>query len=122
MDAPEHRLNHEIIDDLSGILGEGFGEIVREQVAQGQVYLRELQRLLGEADAERAMRCAHALKSSAGQIGLQGIHALAWELERICKEDMARGEMNPRAMELHRIIAREFPHAVQALQDYISAR
>lgn len=118
MASPAHALNHEIIDDLMVILGEGFNEIIKEQVAQAHVYLRELQPLLDADDAESAMRRAHAFKSSAGQIGLQGIHALAQNLESTCKADMGTGAVSPQARDLYRAITAEFPEAVRLLLRY----
>lgn len=112
-------LNLEIIDDLKTILGDGFDEIIDEQLEQASIYLRELQQSLADDQPEAAMRCAHSLKSSAGQIGLQGIHALAKELEFTCSVDSERGESSLQAKELCRMIIDELPGAVQSLRNYL---
>lgn len=118
MTVSAHALNHEIIDDLKAILGEGFDEIVEEQVEQAGIYLRDLKTLLTEGNVEMAMRRAHALKSSAGQIGLQGIFALAKELEFTCNADADKGEVSHHAQELFQTICDEFAGAVKALVTY----
>lgn len=118
MTNPAHALNHEIIDDLRAILGSGFDEIVKEQVEQAGIYLGELQQLLDDDDAYMAMRRAHALKSSAGQIGLHGIYRLARDLEVACDADAEKGQASPQAKALFRQLRDGFAGAVQKLLDY----
>lgn len=119
MTTSAQALNREIIDDLKTILGEGFDEIIREQVEQSGEYMRDIQQALDGDDSATAMRRAHALKSSVGQIGLQGIHALAKELEFTCNADSEKGEVSSHAKQLHMLIGDEFPGAVKALVAYV---
>jgi len=112
-------LNYEIIDDLKAILGDGFADIIREQVEQSSVYMQEIRQLLDANDAKGAMRQAHALKSSVGQIGLQGMHALAKELEFTCNADSEKGEVSTHARQLYNLIGDELPGAIKALVVYV---
>lgn len=122
MSSSAHALNHEIIDDLYAILGDGYTEIVNEQVQQALKYLQELQLYLQENDIQKAMRTAHALKSSAGQVGLQGIHDLTKKLEFQCIEDQASNASSAEAKQLYHTICAEFEGAMQALRNYISSK
>lgn len=120
MTASAHALNHEIIDDLKTILGDGFDEIIDEQVEQAAIYLSELQQQLGRNQPQEVVRLAHSLKSSAGQIGLHGIHALAKELEAVSIADSEGGACSLQATELFRTIVEEMPSAVQGLRRYLT--
>lgn len=122
MSASAQALNHEIIDDLYGILGDGYDEIVDEQVEQAQLYLSELDAFLAEDKPNGAMRRAHALKSSAGQVGMHGIYALAKELEMICLADEQNNSCSSQAKILYTTICEEFAGAVQALRNYVAAK
>jgi HPt (histidine-containing phosphotransfer) domain-containing protein len=119
MPISAHALNHEIIDDLYAILGDGYTEIVDEQVEQALKYLKELGELLQADNAKMVTRTAHALKSSAGQVGLEGIHALAKNLEIVSTADQEQGVCSDEAKMLHRTICTEFKAAVMALRDYV---
>jgi HPt (histidine-containing phosphotransfer) domain-containing protein len=118
MTASAHALNHEIIDDLHAILGEGYGEIVEEQVEQAKEYLGEIAGYLAADDPGHVKIKAHGLKSSAGQIGLQGIHALAKELEMTSLADEAHGACSVEAKALYQTICDELFGAVKALHGY----
>lgn len=119
MTASAHALNHEIIDDLKTILGDGFDEIIDEQVEQAAIYLRQLQQYIADDQPQEVARLAHSLKSSAGQIGLHGIHALAKELEATSLADSEGGQCSGQAKELFRTIVEEMPAAVQGLRRYL---
>lgn len=121
MSLPHCNLNREIIDDLQTILGDGFAEIVEEQVEQAVVYIRDMEDLLATNQPEMAMRRAHALKSSAGQVGLQGMHALAKELELTCKADIPSGQTSEKALQLFRTLQKDFTLATQLLRQYIKS-
>lgn len=118
MVASAQTLNHEIIDDLHAILGEGYGEIVDEQVEQAKQYLEEMAGYFAANDPHQVKMKAHGLKSSAGQIGLQGIHALAKELEMTSLADEANGACSTEAKVLYKTICDELFGAVKALQGY----
>lgn len=118
MSASAHALNHEIIDDLRSVLGDGFNDILDEQLEQAGHYLVELEELLRQGDSDQAMRKAHALKSSVGQVGLQGIYALAKELEFMCNSSIGKRLPNTHALELLRLLSDEFPAAVENLRRY----
>lgn len=113
-------LNQEIIDDLHAILGDGFGEIVEEQTIQALEYLQEIARCLKKGKAEAALRYAHSLKSSTGQIGLQGIYSLTRDLEKQCREDVVAGAVSAEATRIHTQICEEFGGAVGKLRRYLA--
>ncbi|MGB1539774.1 MAG: Hpt domain-containing protein [Rickettsiales bacterium] len=111
-------LNEEIIDDLQTILGGGFGEIVEEQVIQAREYMKDMQQNLKDQDSQKMMRNAHALKSSAGQIGLEGIHLKAKEIETLCREDIDSGSpMRGDIAEKLALLQDAFDGAVAKLKD-----
>lgn len=120
MPASAQVLNQEIIEDLRAILGDGYSEIVDDQVRQGNSYLQTIAAQLAAGNADAVRKTAHSLKSSAGQIGLQGIHDLARDLEKTSAADAQTGkECSAEAKALHAALAGAFPVAVQALRDYL---
>lgn len=121
MSSTHHHLNREIIDDLQAILGNGFTEIMAEQVEQATEYIKDLKDLLEANQSDMAMRRAHALKSSAGQIGLQGIYALAKELELACKADSDGGRTSEKSWRFFYTVQEEFSPAVQHLRQYVKS-
>ncbi|MCH2546772.1 MAG: Hpt domain-containing protein [Alphaproteobacteria bacterium] len=122
MTVTAHDLNVEIIDDLFGILGEGYFEIVDEQVEQSVIYLTELKEFLANNQPAQAQKHAHSLKSSSGQVGLQGIHDMSKELEVACAEDVQSNTCSTKAVALHRTICEEFAGAVASLRSYLEAK
>lgn len=119
--STHHHLNREIIDDLQTILGNGFAEIMAEQVEQATGYIKDLKDLLEANQSDMAMRRAHALKSSVGQIGLQGIYALAKELELACKADSESGKTSEKSLRFFRTLQEEFNPAVLHLRQYVKS-
>lgn len=114
-------LNTEIIDDLQAILGDGFLEIVDEQLEQAREYLSELIQLITEGNARHCSLKAHSLKSSAGQVGMQGIQFLAKDLEESCRVDMESGEgISNKSRKLFDNLVREFDTAAEELKQYTS--
>lgn len=113
-------LNQEIIDDLFAILGDGYAEIVDDQVEQGTEYLAALGVALAENAPEKVSKGAHLLKSSAGQIGLQGIHELARDLEKSAIASTQAGTgCSAEQKELYAALQNNFEAAVQVLRDYL---
>lgn len=121
MSSTYYHLNREIIDDLQAILGNGFAEIMAEQVEQATGYIKDLKDLLEAHQSDMAMRRAHALKSSVGQIGLQGIYALAKELELACKADSDSDRTSEKTWRFFRAMQEEFNPAVQHLRQYVKS-
>ena len=121
MSLPHQSLNREIIDDLQTILGDGFSEIVDEQVEQAVGYIKDLEELLRANQSDMAMRRAHALKSSSGQVGMQGIYTLAKELELACKADIQSGKTSEEALAIYQTLREQFTLAAQHLRQYIKS-
>lgn len=121
MSVSSASLNTQIIDDLRAILGEDFNMIVEEQLTQARKYMDELHHLLQNNDVNMAMRRAHSLKSSVGQVGLYDIQLLAKDLELTCRADMDRGSISHHARELFNQIIAGFDYAVESLESYTTS-
>lgn len=115
-----HALNVEIIDDLQDILGDGYDAMVQEQINQAKLYLSEIGAHASSGDAKEMSGKAHSLKGSTGQVGLQGIHHLAAELERSANADGV--VLSANSKQICDTLQKEFPAAVKALQAYITQR
>jgi len=80
-------LDMTLIDELRDALGDDLNEIVDQFLFQ----LDEQVRLLGDAitcrDAQQVREYAHALKGSAGNLGVSGLAAIAAEIEVMGRED-----------------------------------
>lgn len=119
MTSPHYELNPAIIDDLIELLGVGFFELMEEQITQANEYVDELEVMFEEGDAAKIAKCAHALKSSTGQVGLQGIHLLVKDLEYKAKEDAAAGRpVGNAARSAFSTLKSHYVHAVRILRDY----
>ena len=116
--TPEYlSLNTEIIDDLHAILDEAFDDMVEEQVQQLGEYLILLGAAFKEENAAVGMRLAHSLKTSVGQIGLQGVHWMAKDLELTLQaDDEQNNPPSDKAKMLYREIKEALPHAQAAMQ------
>lgn len=121
---PEYTaLNAEIIDDLKTILGETYEEMIEEQIVAAREYLAKIQHAFETGDACAGNKLAHALKSSAGQIGLQGVHWLAKDLEMTFMADHDQGAApSERARQIFSYLTLAFEHSIQALKAYGKAR
>lgn len=117
MPSSAHALNYDIIDALYTILKSSYSRIIDEHEEQVLKCLRDIPAQL-QADAESAKISIHVLKSSTGQLGLQGIYDLIRKLEITYQEDACGEE----AMELYRVIYTEFPVAIQTLRNYIAQK
>lgn len=113
------QLNHEIIENLSSILGDGYIAIINEQVKQSKLYLQEIEGFLHENNPAMAMKRAHALKSSCNQIGMQGMGDIARDLEHVCRNDMGKGAVSAESHILLQRIQGEMDSAIQCLRDRI---
>lgn len=113
-------LNEEIIDDLIAILGDAYLAIFEDQIQQATAYIKEIAGHIHAGDALKASKRAHALKSSAGQVGLQSIHLLAKKLEYTCSADAEKGEISQQAKELFATLVEEYEGCVKCLYGYIA--
>jgi HPt (histidine-containing phosphotransfer) domain-containing protein len=113
-------LNEEIIDDMAAILGDGYAAIFEEQLLQATSYIEEIRHFLANDSVAKVPKRAHALKSSAGQVGLQGIHFLAQDLEYACAADAEKGEISQRSRDIFSRLVHEYDGAVRCLYGYMA--
>lgn len=113
-------LNEEIIDDLAAILGDNYVTIFEEQILQANAYIDEIKNFFAVGNVAKIPKRAHALKSSAGQVGLQSIHFLAKDLEFACAADAEKGEISQHSKDIFARLIREYDGAVKCLYGYIA--
>jgi CheY-like chemotaxis protein len=102
-----------VLDKLRMVTGDKFALIVKTFGGNAAKLLSELENAMADADADRLMRTAHSLKSSAGQLGAAALQETAARIEALAEGgdvDTARPLV---------IVARAQFTAVQAALDSI---
>lgn len=123
MSENHQELNLEIIDDLLEVLGDSYLEIVEDQIEQAGEYMDELGEAVFAGDTARIQKIAHLLKSSVGQVGLQGIFRLTQAMERQVRDDVGlSGKMSKETERLSGVLAVAYPAAVESLRKHIHAK
>lgn len=123
MPENHQELNLEIIDDLLEVLGDSYLEIVEDQIDQANEYMGELREAVSAGAAAKIQRIAHALKSSVGQVGLQGIFRLAKAVEYQARDDVElSGKMSKETERLSGVLEAAYPAAVESLRNHARAK
>jgi two-component system sensor histidine kinase RpfC len=104
------------LGDLQCLGGPEFvREIVNQFIVDGARALRNLARLSVDKDVEMFRDQAHALRSSAANVGARSIYETCLSWRAIAPEQLARdGAMHMRTLN------RQFQDATKALEDYIA--
>lgn len=123
MPENHQELNLEIIDDLLEVLGDSYLEIVEDQITQANEYMSELHEAESAGAVAQIQKIAHTLKSSVGQVGLQGIFRLAKALEYHARDDVGlSGKMSAETEQLAGELAAAYPSAVAALRKHVNTK
>lgn len=84
--TPERAIDHTILDTLRGVTGDKFPVILQSFTANAQRLMAEMVQAQAESDMAAVARAAHALRSSAGQLGAVALSRSAGEIESLAHD------------------------------------
>ena len=113
MTEVRHAIDRQHLETLRTRFGATFVvQMIDLFIAQGKERIDAAEEALGQGDATAIGAAAHALKSSAGNLGATALAALASETERLARGGSAASDLAPNVKQL----ARAFAEAEEQLE------
>lgn len=79
-------VNLSIVEEAKELMGDRFPTMVKYFLEDTEMYVSEIERGVGEKNAELALSPAHTIKSSAKQLGAERVSDLAKQIEAHCRD------------------------------------